>query len=99
MAVLDAVEIEELERLVKSLGQFVFFFARRKVLVRANPSAGVGDELAVHIVDRNAEAAGHRPLLAVAQAKELDELRGEPALSEVGVRRIKGKLKAQRLVA
>jgi hypothetical protein len=41
LAVLDPREVPELERLEKTLGQFVLFFSLGKLRVGADPSAGI----------------------------------------------------------
>jgi hypothetical protein len=99
LAVLDPVQVPELERLVKSLGKFVFFFSLGKFRVRADPAASVGHDLALRVLDRDADAASHRALGAEPKAKELDELGAEPPFAEVGVLGIEREPEAKRLVA
>jgi hypothetical protein len=97
-AALDPVQVEELEALVKSLGEFVLFFARRKIGLGTNPAASVGHDLAVHIVDWDAQPSGHDPLPAVAETKGLDDQPRHAALNQVRMTRIEIEGEAKWLV-
>ena len=99
LAVLDAVEVEELELLVEAARQLVLPLPFGKVLELAHPAAGVGDRLPLPVVDRDADPTGHAALLAVAKAEGLDELRRDAALRQVRVPRIEREREAERLVA
>jgi hypothetical protein len=97
-AAFDPVQVEELEPLTKPFGEFVLLLTVRQVGIRACPAAGVGHELALGVLDRDAHPASHRALGAEAQAEELDELGLDIAFSQVRVIRLEGEAEAERLV-
>ena len=80
----DPMQVEELEALVKTLGKFVLFFPRREISLSTNPAASVSHNLAVHIVDRDAQPPGHDPLPAVAEPEWLDHQPRHAALDRYG---------------
>jgi hypothetical protein len=84
---------------MEPLGELVLLLARGQVGILADPSAGVGHELALGVLDRDAHPAGHRALAAEAQAEELDQFGRDASRGEVGVRGLEGEPEAERLVA
>src|SRR3954464_12532726 len=57
---------EQLEALMKSLGQFPLILALGQFLERPCPATGIGHELTLRVVDRHAHSASHASLLTEA---------------------------------
>src|SRR5262245_45652371 len=90
------VEVEKLQRLSEAGRELVF----RRIAGRFSwPASGVGDDLAVWIVNRNHDTAGHHPLGAVTKAEPGDDLRSQTSLREIRMAEVEVfQTEAERLV-
>ena len=77
----------------------VLFFSLGKLRVGADPTAGIGHELALRVLDRDADASGHRTLAHRTQGRRADRARADPTLCEVGMLGIEREPEAEWLVA
>ena len=91
------MQVEQLDSFRNPFGSSYLPFLREG-LMGPRPPAGVRDELAIRIVDRDADPPGHDALLAVAEAEPLDGRCRDAPLGEVWMRRIELQLEPQRLV-
>jgi hypothetical protein len=90
----DPVEVEELELLSEPGWELVPALPCKKGLHGPDPAVGVGDELPVRVVDRDADAARHDALLAEPQAEALDAPGRDAPFGEVRVAGIELQLEA-----
>src|SRR4051812_8790960 len=65
------MQVVELGRLMKALGQQVLTLALRQRII-AGPAAGKGDDVAMHVADRNAQAIAHHGLAVRRAERELE---------------------------
>src|SRR5918911_3987286 len=90
-AVPHAMQVEQFQRLVKSLGQDVFFLALGHV---ADEAAGVTDQLGTNVVDGDTKPSSHRTLVTDTEAERGHELGGDAALCEIRMRAVEREPKA-----
>lgn len=95
----DAVQVVEHEALAEALGELVAQLVLGDFV--PEPPAGIGDELALRVVNRDAQPRFHdapRGFRADAETEGLDDRPREPALREVGMLALELERKAQRRV-
>src|SRR5687767_3476939 len=95
---LRAVQVEQLQALMKSGRQPVSLLPLRQLLGLPCPPAGIRDELSIDIVDRDAQPPCHAAAPGERKLEDRSELRWYPSLVEVRMLHLR-ELEAKRLVA
>ena len=96
VGVLDPVQVEQHPAFLEFGRQPVPLNVFRQLLAR--PAAGIGDELAGGVMDRDADASRHNAAAAIAEAKLANEFGRDAALGEVRVLGVELESESQRRV-